>query len=115
VCGHDLAFLWKNGDKARWLPSQRDRFDIERKRPDRRRSKYSAARSWSFPPFPSSSIFCRLLHAGRLLWMHHDQCGFDWKFIEELKPDLVLLAPNERSAFCVPGRSPLNRPAFPEN
>lgn len=56
-----------------------------------------------------------MLHAERLLWMHHDQCGFDWKFIEELKPDLVVLAPTERSAFCVPGRSPLNRPPFPEN
>jgi hypothetical protein len=55
-----------------------------------------------------------MLHAQRVIWTHHDQCGFDWALVEKWKPDLVILAPTERYVLCAPGRMPRNMPAGPD-
>jgi alginate O-acetyltransferase complex protein AlgJ len=57
----------------------------------------------SLPP-----LFARF--AGKVAWIHQDECGFDWRVIERVKPDYVLLAASEREARCRRGR-PLNMPA----
>lgn len=51
-----------------------------------------------------------MLKASRLVWTHHDQCGFDWALVERYKPDLLILAPTERYGLCAPGRAPRNEP-----
>ena len=28
-----------------------------------------------------------LQHAGRVIWLEHDRCGFDWKAIDRFRPD----------------------------
>ena len=43
--------------------------------------------------------------------MHHNYCGFDWAWIDRLKPDEVWWAPVERFLVCRPGQKPKN---FPE-
>ena len=48
-----------------------------------------------------------LQHAGRVIWLHHEYCGFDWKWIDELRPDEVWWAPVERFLICRPGRHPI--------
>ena len=40
------------------------------------------------------------LHAGRYVWIHHEQCGFMLSVVESYKPDTVILAPTERQMFC---------------
>jgi hypothetical protein len=40
------------------------------------------------------------LHAGRYVWMHHEQCGFMQSIIESYAPEIVILAPTERQMFC---------------
>lgn len=57
----------------------------------------------SLPP-----LFARF--AGQVAWIHQDECAFDWRTIQRLKPDYVLLAASEREARCRRGR-PLNMPA----
>ena len=47
-------------------------------------------------------------HAGRAIWIHHHQCGFDWKLIDKFRPDEVWWAPTERFLVCDPGAHPLN-------
>lgn len=47
-----------------------------------------------------------LQHAGRVIWLHHEYCGFDWKWIDKLRPDEVWWAPVERFLVCRPGRRP---------
>ena len=42
-------------------------------------------------------------HVGRAIWVHHHQCGFDWKLIDRLRPDEVWWAPTERFLVCDPG------------
>ncbi|MDO8902239.1 MAG: hypothetical protein Q7V15_12900 [Phenylobacterium sp.] len=37
---------------------------------------------------------------GRLVWIHMNGCGFDWRVIEDAAPDYVLLLPAERNAMC---------------
>jgi alginate O-acetyltransferase complex protein AlgJ len=54
----------------------------------------------SLPP-----LFARF--AGKVAWVHQDECAFDWRIVERLKPDYVLLAASEREARCRRGR-PLN-------
>jgi alginate O-acetyltransferase complex protein AlgJ len=39
-------------------------------------------------------------HAGRVVWMHHQWCGFDWKRVQELEPDEVWWLPTERYMLC---------------
>lgn len=45
--------------------------------------------------------------AGRIVWVHHELCEFDWRVIDLVKPDAVMLAPAERGALCR-GRRPLD-------
>jgi hypothetical protein len=40
------------------------------------------------------------LHAGRYVWMHHEQCGFRQSVVEAQAPAIVILAPVERQMFC---------------
>lgn len=40
------------------------------------------------------------LHAGRYLWIHHEQCRFAASILEAYKPEVVVLAPTERLMFC---------------
>jgi hypothetical protein len=51
-----------------------------------------------------------MTHAGRLIWTHHRQCGFDWSLLTSYKPDIVIFAPTERYILCAQGRSPGNMP-----
>lgn len=43
------------------------------------------------------------LHAGRYVWMHHEQCGFAMSVVEFYEPAIVVLAPTERQMFCWSG------------
>jgi alginate O-acetyltransferase complex protein AlgJ len=47
-------------------------------------------------------------HAGRAIWLNHRDCGFDWNWIDKLKPDEVWWAPTERFLICDEGVRPLN-------
>jgi alginate O-acetyltransferase complex protein AlgJ len=47
-------------------------------------------------------------HAGRAIWIHHHQCGFDWKLIDRFHPDEVWWAPTERFLVCDPGAHPID-------
>ena len=47
-------------------------------------------------------------HAGRAIWVHHHQCGFDWKLIDRFRPDEVWWAPTERFLLCDPGVRPID-------
>jgi hypothetical protein len=40
------------------------------------------------------------LHAGRYIWLHHEQCGFAVSVVESYDPAIVVLAPAERQMFC---------------
>jgi len=50
---------------------------------------------------------------GRLAFVHHRACGFDWRAVEQVRPDYVILMPAERELGCQDGRRPVNRPAGP--
>jgi len=52
-------------------------------------------------------LFARF--AGKVAWVHQDECAFDWRVIDAVKPDYVVLAASEREAHCGRGR-PLNMP-----
>jgi hypothetical protein len=43
-------------------------------------------------------------------WTHHDWCGFDWRWIERIRPEEVWWMPNERLFLCARGRQPANMP-----
>ena len=47
-------------------------------------------------------------HVGRAIWIHHHECGFDWKLIDRFHPDEVWWAPTERFLICDPEVHPLN-------
>ena len=47
-------------------------------------------------------------HVGRAIWVHHRQCGFDWKLIDRFHPDEVWWAPTERFLLCDPGVRPID-------
>jgi alginate O-acetyltransferase complex protein AlgJ len=47
-------------------------------------------------------------HVGRAIWVHHRQCGFDWKLIDRFRPDEVWWAPTERFLVCDPGVRPID-------
>jgi alginate O-acetyltransferase complex protein AlgJ len=47
---------------------------------------------------------------GRAIWIHHHECGFDWKLIDRLKPDEVWWAPTERFLVCDPHARPKDFP-----
>jgi alginate O-acetyltransferase complex protein AlgJ len=50
-----------------------------------------------------------LQHAGSVIWIHHEYCGFDWRVVDELRPDEVWWMPGERILPCQ--HSPIG---FPE-
>ena len=47
-----------------------------------------------------------LQHAGRVVWLQHYKCSFDWKAIDRFRPDEVWWMPNERFLICDPGAKP---------
>jgi hypothetical protein len=50
-------------------------------------------------------------HVGRAVWLHHNYCGFDWAWIDKIRPDEVWWMPVERLLVCRPGQKLKN---FPE-
>jgi alginate O-acetyltransferase complex protein AlgJ len=54
-----------------------------------------------------------LQHTGRVIWLHHQTCGFEWKWIDEFHPDEVWWMPTERYMICGPGHRPQGLPAQP--
>jgi alginate O-acetyltransferase complex protein AlgJ len=40
------------------------------------------------------------LHAGKYVWIHHEECGFFVSVVVAYHPDIVILAPVERQMFC---------------
>ena len=44
--------------------------------------------------------------AGRMVWTYHRGCGFNWKWIEQFRPDEVWWMPTERQMLCRPGIKP---------
>jgi alginate O-acetyltransferase complex protein AlgJ len=44
-----------------------------------------------------------LQHTGRVVWLHHRFCGFDWKWIDQIRPDEVWWMPTERFIVCGKG------------
>jgi len=48
-----------------------------------------------------------LQHAGRVVWLEHQHCGFDWGAIERFHPDEVWWMPAERFLVCGPGTRPV--------
>ncbi|MGH6798905.1 MAG: alginate O-acetyltransferase AlgX-related protein [Roseiarcus sp.] len=57
----------------------------------------------------TGGFFDRMLlpHAGRLIWLEHRKCEFDWKAIARFHPDEVWWMPNERFLVCDPGAQPV--------
>jgi alginate O-acetyltransferase complex protein AlgJ len=49
-----------------------------------------------------------LQRAGRVIWLEHHKCSFDWKAIDRFHPDEVWWMPNERFLICDPGAEPTN-------
>ena len=49
-------------------------------------------------------------HVGRAIWIHHHECGFDWKLIDEFHPDEVWWVPTERFLICDIGARPIGFP-----
>ncbi|MBV9286450.1 MAG: hypothetical protein JO288_01265, partial [Hyphomicrobiales bacterium] len=49
-----------------------------------------------------------LQHVGRVVWLEHKHCGFDWRMIDRFRPDEVWWMPNERFLVCGPGARPLD-------
>lgn len=41
-----------------------------------------------------------LQHIGSVIWIHHEYCGFDWRVIDEFRPDEVWWMPGERIFLC---------------
>jgi alginate O-acetyltransferase complex protein AlgJ len=46
--------------------------------------------------------------AKRAIWLNHQRCGFDWKWIDKFHPDEVWWAPTERFLICKPGAHPID-------
>jgi hypothetical protein len=51
-----------------------------------------------------------LAHAGRVVWIHHRLCGFDWNEVVKYRPDEVWWMPNERFLVCAPDKRPKGLP-----
>jgi alginate O-acetyltransferase complex protein AlgJ len=47
-----------------------------------------------------------LPHVGRIVWLSHQHCGFDWGAIDRFHPDEVWWMPTERFLVCDPGVRP---------
>lgn len=59
----------------------------------------------------TETFFAALMRgkAGSYVWLHQDDCAFDWRAVEDANPTYVIIAPTERNARCRRGR-PLNMP-----
>jgi len=51
-----------------------------------------------------------LRHVGRVVWLHHKLCGFDWKLVDRFPLDEVWWMPTERILTCRPGTRPAGFP-----
>jgi alginate O-acetyltransferase complex protein AlgJ len=51
-----------------------------------------------------------LQNTGRVVWLLNDLCRFDWKWIDQLRPDEVWWMPTERFVVCVKGVRPTGLP-----
>jgi alginate O-acetyltransferase complex protein AlgJ len=51
-----------------------------------------------------------LTHFGRVIWLHHRLCGFDWSEVINYRPDEVWWMPNERFLVCDPDKRPNGLP-----
>jgi alginate O-acetyltransferase complex protein AlgJ len=62
-------------------------------------------------------LFVRMLlqHTGHVVWLHHQSCQFDWKWIERFHPDEVWWMPTERLIPCQIGNRPAGLPAAKED
>jgi hypothetical protein len=49
-------------------------------------------------------------HVGRIAWIHHQFCRFDWTVFDRVKPDYVIFMPADRAASCKRGARPLHMP-----
>ncbi len=60
----------------------------------------------------TQGFFARMLlqHAARVVWVYHRFCGFDWKWIDQFRPDEVWWMPTERSILCGAGLRPSRFP-----
>jgi len=47
-----------------------------------------------------------LEHVGRVVWLYHQHCGFDWGAIDRFRPDEVWWMPTERFLACDPDARP---------
>jgi alginate O-acetyltransferase complex protein AlgJ len=58
----------------------------------------------------TGSYFNRMIlqHAGRMIWLEHRQCAFDWTAIDRFHPDEVWWMPTERLLLCDPNAAPAN-------
>jgi hypothetical protein len=58
----------------------------------------------------TGALFAPMLlqRAGRVVWLDHRHCGFDWKLVDKYRPDEVWWMPNERFLICGPGVRPLD-------
>ena|SRR5271166_57615 len=48
-----------------------------------------------------------LQHAGKVVWLDHRHCEFDWRAVEKFHPNEVWWMTNERFLICDPGARPL--------
>jgi hypothetical protein len=49
-------------------------------------------------------------HVGKIAWIHHQWCRFDWSVFDRVKPDYVIFMPADRAASCKRGAQPLHMP-----
>jgi alginate O-acetyltransferase complex protein AlgJ len=49
-------------------------------------------------------------HAVGFAWTHHNNCVFDWKWIDRFRPIQIWWMPNERAILCGPGGQPIGMP-----
>ena len=57
----------------------------------------------------TTDLFTTMLvqHVGRAIWINHQRCGFDWKWIDVYRPDEVWWMPTERFLDCKPAPWPV--------
>ena len=60
----------------------------------------------------TADLFAPLLlqRTATVVWLHHQMCRFDWKWIDEFRPDEVWWMPTERYMSCRHGDRPLGFP-----
>ena len=59
--------------------------------------------------FFTTDLFTTMLvqHVARAIWINHQRCGFDWKWIDVYHPDEVWWMPTERFLNCKLGAWPV--------